>query len=76
MVFTGDTIFSGGCGRFFEGEPHEMVAAMDLANTRMPRDTKMFPGHEYTIANLKFCAVVDGDNPSVTSKLDEAERLR
>ena len=76
MVFTGDTIFTGGCGRFFEGQPHQMVAAMDLANTQMPRNTKMFPGHEYSVANLNFCALVDTNNDVVKRKKAEVTALR
>jgi len=46
-LFTGDTIFIGGCGRFFEGEPHEMVYAMEQAR-KFP-DGLVFCGHEYSI---------------------------
>jgi hydroxyacylglutathione hydrolase len=58
-VFTGDTIFSGGCGRFLEGNAEQMVYAMSVAKDKLPQDTKMFPGHEYTVANMSFCAKVD-----------------
>jgi hydroxyacylglutathione hydrolase len=47
ILLTGDTIFVGGCGRFFEGEPHEMVTAMELVQ-KYP-DALMFCGHEYSI---------------------------
>ena len=53
-VFTGDTIFIGGCGKFFEGNAPQMLAAMDVALT-LPEDTKMFCGHEYTMSNFAFC---------------------
>ena len=49
FVFTGDTIFVGGCGRFFEGDAQGMVHAMQVAREKMHPDTKMFPGHEYTV---------------------------
>ena len=71
-VFTGDTIFVGGCGRFFEGEPHEMAAAMTVARDVLPADTKMFCGHEYTVANLNFCAIADPTNEKVLAKRSEA----
>jgi hydroxyacylglutathione hydrolase len=62
-VFTGDTVFIGGCGKFFEGSPDEMLKAMDLMNT-LPLDTKIFCGHEYTRSNLKFCMKAEGSiNP-------------
>ena len=60
-VFTGDTIFVGGCGRFFEGTPEQMLAAMDVARAR-PDDTLVFPGHEYTMANMKFCDKAEGSS--------------
>ena len=71
-VFTGDTIFAGGCGRFFEGEPHEMVHAMSIARDVLPPDTKMFCGHEYTVDNLTFCATADPENPAIQAKKQEA----
>ncbi|KAK4505648.1 hypothetical protein PRZ48_003613 [Zasmidium cellare] len=53
-VFTGDTLFIGGCGRFFEGTPQEMDAALNKTLAALPDDTKVFPGHEYTKGNIKF----------------------
>ena len=52
-IFTGDTIFIGGCGRFFEGTADQMLSAFDRLG-ELPDDTKIFCGHEYTIANLQF----------------------
>lgn len=64
-VFTGDTIFVGGCGRFFEGKPEQMLYAMDVAQG-MRNDTKVFCGHEYTLANMKFCTTAEGQsNPRI-----------
>ncbi|KAI3323062.1 Las1-domain-containing protein [Xylariaceae sp. AK1471] len=53
-VFTGDTLFHGGCGRFFEGNAEEMHTALNKTLGSLPDDTKVFPGHEYTKANVKF----------------------
>ncbi|EME47477.1 hypothetical protein DOTSEDRAFT_69419 [Dothistroma septosporum NZE10] len=53
-VFTGDTLFIGGCGRFFEGTAEEMDAALNKTLGALPHDTKVFPGHEYTKGNVKF----------------------
>ncbi|CAK1361965.1 putative hydroxyacylglutathione hydrolase [Cercospora beticola] len=53
-VFTGDTLFIGGCGRFFEGTAEEMDAALNKTLAALPDDTKVFPGHEYTKGNVKF----------------------
>ena len=65
-VFTGDTIFIGGCGKFFEGTAPQMLVAMDIALT-LPDDTKMFCGHEYTMSNFAFCAKAEGkSNPAIS----------
>ncbi|RYP43042.1 hypothetical protein DL770_011879 [Monosporascus sp. CRB-9-2] len=53
-VFTGDTLFHGGCGRFFEGTAEEMHTALNEKLTALPDDTKVYPGHEYTKSNVKF----------------------
>ncbi|KAI7038692.1 P-loop containing nucleoside triphosphate hydrolase protein [Hortaea werneckii] len=53
-VFTGDTLFIGGCGRFFEGTPEEMDKALNETLAALPDDTKVYPGHEYTKGNVKF----------------------
>ncbi|KAI0914084.1 hydroxyacylglutathione hydrolase [Ustulina deusta] len=54
VVFTGDTLFHGGCGRFFEGNAEEMNIALNKTLASLPDDTKVYPGHEYTKANVKF----------------------
>ncbi|KAI1636418.1 Las1-domain-containing protein [Biscogniauxia mediterranea] len=53
-VFTGDTLFHGGCGRFFEGSAEEMHTALNKTLASLPDDTKVYPGHEYTKSNVKF----------------------
>jgi hydroxyacylglutathione hydrolase len=65
VVFTGDTLFIGGCGRFFEGTAAEMNTALNEVLAGLPDDTKVYPGHEYTKANVKFLVTVEGDNPDV-----------
>lgn len=62
LVFTGDTIFTGGTGRFFEGGPQDMAAAMAVARDQLPGNTKMYNGHEYTVQNMKFANLVDPQN--------------
>ncbi|KAF2863198.1 Metallo-hydrolase/oxidoreductase [Piedraia hortae CBS 480.64] len=54
VVFTGDTLFIGGCGRFFEGTPAEMDTALNKILGSLPDDTYVYPGHEYTKGNVKF----------------------
>lgn len=53
-VFTGDTLFIGGCGRFFEGSAQEMHSALNGVLAKLPDDTAVYPGHEYTMGNVKF----------------------
>jgi hydroxyacylglutathione hydrolase len=75
VVFTGDTLFVGGCGRFFEGSAQEMHTAFQRVLT-LPGDTLMYPGHEYTVANLRWAAQVDKTNPHLQAKLSWAEEAR
>lgn len=56
-MFTGDTLFVSGCGRFFEGTPEEMLAAMDKLS-KLPDETVVYCGHEYTKANVAFSAAI------------------
>jgi len=60
-VFTGDTLFIGGCGRFFEGTAEEMHKALNETLAALPDDTKVYPGHEYTKGNVKFGITVTQD---------------
>jgi hydroxyacylglutathione hydrolase len=69
-VFTGDTLFIGGCGRFFEGNAQEMHHALNEVLAKLPDDTKVYPGHEYTKGNVKFAKKVL-DNDDEIKRLDE-----
>ena len=75
-VFTGDTIFIGSIGVFFEGEAKEMVHACSVMREKMPHDTKMFCGHEYSVSNLEFCLKMDPKNVVIQAKLAELKALR
>lgn len=57
-VFTGDTLFTSGCGRFFEGTGKEMDYSLNKVLGRLPKDTKVYPGHEYTKSNVKFSTTI------------------
>ena len=57
-VFCGDTLFSGGCGRLFEGTPAQMLASLDKL-AALPPDTAVYCAHEYTAANLRFAVAVE-----------------
>ncbi|XP_026636350.1 hydroxyacylglutathione hydrolase, mitochondrial isoform X3 [Microtus ochrogaster] len=68
-VFTGDTLFVAGCGKFYEGTADEMYKALLEVLGRLPPDTKVYCGHEYTINNLKFARHVEPNNAAVQEKL-------
>lgn len=68
-LFCGDTLFVAGCGRFFEGSPQQMVTALYDVFGALPPETRVYCGHEYTLANLAFAASVEPDNSSITDKL-------
>lgn len=57
-VFTGDTLFISGCGRFFEGTGEEMNHALNNVLASLPLDTHVYPGHEYTRSNVKFSSKI------------------
>jgi hydroxyacylglutathione hydrolase len=61
LLFCGDTLFSGGCGRLFEGTPAQMLASLDRLAC-LPGDTAVCCTHEYTMANLRFALAVEPDN--------------
>ena len=60
-LFCGDTLFSAGCGRMFEGNPRQMNASLNRLR-ELPPDTRMYCGHEYTEANLRFALTVEPAN--------------
>jgi hydroxyacylglutathione hydrolase len=66
-AFTGDTLFGGGCGRLFEGDAAMMHASLMRLAALAP-DTRVYFGHEYTAANLRFAAAVEPDNPAVAGR--------
>jgi hydroxyacylglutathione hydrolase len=75
VVFTGDTLFIGGCGRLFEGDPPMMQASLSKLTALDPR-TKVYCGHEYTESNLRFAAHVEPSNAAVAHARANAAQLR
>lgn len=75
LLFCGDTLFRGGCGRLFEGDAAQMRASLDRLRA-LPADTQVYCGHEYTQKNLRFAAEVEPDNPAVREALEAADRDR
>ena len=74
-VFTGDALFSLGCGRMFEGTPGPMWEGL-VGLRNLPDETLVYCGHEYTLANAKFALSVDPDNPALRIRAAEVERMR
>ncbi|HCL23830.1 MAG TPA: hydroxyacylglutathione hydrolase [Halomonas sp.] len=75
LLFCGDTLFSAGCGRLFEGTPEQMFTSLNRF-AELPEDTLVFAAHEYTQANLTFARAADPDNDAVTHALQECEKAR
>ncbi|HEY8072809.1 MAG TPA: hydroxyacylglutathione hydrolase [Labilithrix sp.] len=75
IVFTGDTLFVGGCGRIFEGDPPMMHASLSKL-ARLEGRTRVYCGHEYTVANLRFAKHVEPSNAAVDSAMKRANELR
>jgi hydroxyacylglutathione hydrolase len=76
-VFCGDTLFACGCGRLFEGTAAQMVDSLDKL-ARLPGDTRVYCGHEYTLANIAFAAAVEPGNARLAERREReaAKRAR
>jgi hydroxyacylglutathione hydrolase len=74
-VFCGDTLFSIGCGRMFEGTPEVMWPSL-LKLRALPDDTRIYCGHEYTEANIRFALQADPDNAALRQRAAEVAKLR
>ncbi len=74
-VFTGDTLFLSGCGRLFEGTPAQMHDSLSRL-ARLPDDTRVYCGHEYTAANLRFARHVEPGNRDVATAAERVSALR
>ena len=72
ILFCGDTLFAGGCGRVFEGTYKQMFQSLKKI-TNYPRETKVYCGHEYTLANLKFALEVDSNNEELKNEYMKLE---
>jgi len=74
-LFSGDTLFSLGCGRFFEGTAEDMQHSLDKL-AALPADTKNYCAHEYTQANSRFALAVEPENPALKARALEVDKLR
>lgn len=76
-LFSGDTLFAGGCGRLFEGSPAQMTDSLAKL-AALPDQTSVYCAHEYTVSNLQFALAVEPDNIDVANRLkrEQARRAR
>lgn len=75
LAFVGDTLFSAGCGRVFEGPPEALYDSLQRL-CGLPDATRVCPAHEYTVANLRFAHAVEPSNEAVLEHLRRCEALR
>jgi len=71
LAFAGDTLFSIGCGRVIEGTPEMMWNSLVKLRS-LPGETRVFCGHEYTLANIRFAQTIEPDNPALVARAAEA----
>jgi hydroxyacylglutathione hydrolase len=74
-VFTGDTLFAGGCGRLFEGDAVQMMSSLGKL-AALPDDTRVYCGHEYTEKNLRFALTLEPGNAALQAKMAAVQALR
>jgi hydroxyacylglutathione hydrolase len=76
-VFTGDTLFAGGCGKVFGGSMLDMVRSLDKLAS-LPEQTEVYCAHEYTLENLRFAITVDPNNTALLARYrtEQAKRER
>ena len=75
IVFTGDTLFSLGCGRIFEGDHKQMFSSLNKIK-KLPKNTKIYCGHEYTYKNAEFCMKYDKNNVNLIKHFEKIKKLR
>ncbi len=75
IVFTGDTLFSSGCGRLFEGTAQQMYDSLTKLSS-LDDDVLIYCGHEYTVNNLLFAQCVEPNNPDIKQRLQQAQQLQ
>ena len=75
IAFTGDTLFSLGCGRIFEGDHKQMLASLNKIK-KLPKDTMIYCGHEYSYKNGEFCIKYDNNNTELKNKFEKIKKLR
>lgn len=76
IAHTGDTLFALGCGRVFEGDMEMMWASLSTLKRRLPAETTIYSGHEYTQSNARFALTIDPENPDLQARAKEIDALR
>ncbi len=74
LLFCGDTLFSAGCGRLFEGTAEQMLASLDKL-LALPDETQIYCGHEYTLSNLHFAQCIEPNNFHIKERLEKVREL-
>jgi hydroxyacylglutathione hydrolase len=75
MLFCGDTLFACGCGRLFEGTPEQMTSSLSKL-AALPGDTRVYCGHEYTLANIRFAQAVEPGNDALAERMQRDTEKR
>ena len=75
IAFTGDTLFSLGCGKIFEGDHKMMLTSLNKIK-KLPKDTMIYCGHEYSYKNAEFCLKYDNNNIDLKKKFEKIKKLR
>ena len=75
VAFVGDTLFAMGCGRLFEGTAEQMHGSLQRI-AALPDDTRLYPGHEYTLSNARFAVHAEPGNAATAERLREVEAMR
>jgi len=75
IAFTGDTLFSLGCGRIFEGNHKQLLTSLNKIK-KLPKNTKIYCGHEYSYKNAEFCMKYDNENIDLKKKFEKIIQLR
>lgn len=73
ILFCGDTLFSGGCGKIFEGTPAQMYDSLQKI-VNLPEKTLIYCGHEYTLSNLLFAERVEPENKAIKDKINQVNK--
>ena len=75
IAFTGDALFSLGCGKIFEGDHNQMLVSLNKIK-KLPKETMIYCGHEYTYKNAEFCMKYDSNNIDLKKKFEKIKKLR